>query len=287
MNVAFQIEKTTRIQFDSEKCGCNVPDDVYLEQVNSSIRRGLPQAYPHEPNATLVALVCGGPSLEETLPELVRLYWNGAKVVAVNGAYQWCIDHNIKPSAMVMLDGREFNSRFVETPVDGCTYMLASQCHPCTFDICADRDVLLWHACSGGDPELQMLKEFYFDRVYPVTIGTTVSVRGISLLRMLGMCSFEIFGLDSCWLEDKHHSYTQSENDKDLRIPVWLTPGHKEEGHRLDKAVRFYCAPWHMKQLEDVQELIRNRGDLFRLNFHGPGLIATMIRTGFELQKEK
>lgn len=260
---------------------CNTPDEVIIQHVAANIRRGLPQAQPFAPNAEPVLLVCGGPSLRATERELVDAHWAGGKIFAVNGAYQWCIDRNLRPSAAIMLDARAFNARFIATPVDRCRYLLASQCHPDAFDLCRDRDTTIWHACSTGDGEHDLLKAFYFDRTYPVTLGTTVGLRAISLLRMLGFFRFDVFGLDSCFLDESHHAYPQTENDHDKRIGVWLRP----EG-RDDKAERFECAPWMVQQAHDFMSLVRQRGDNFDLNVRGPGLIASIIRTGAELVEE-
>jgi len=277
MNQKIDPTKVHPIKF-SEDSGCNTSDDVLLAQAAQNIRRGLPQIFPHKPNDTTAILVCGGPSLASTEKELARAVWEGGKIFAVNGAYQWCIDRNLRPSAAIMLDAREFNSRFVKEPVDGCKYFIASECHPATFDICARRDTYIWHACSAGEVGYELLKEFYFGRVHPVTLGTTVGIRAISLLRLIGFISIDIFGLDSCWMDNSHHAYDQPENNRDMRIPVWLRPHDRD-----DKASRFECAPWHMKQFEDFLQLIRERGDMFQLNVRGPGLIATALRTGFEI----
>jgi hypothetical protein len=273
-------EKLYKVEWAPET-GCNTSDDVLLAQVAANIRRGLPQVQPHQVQPNKALLVCGGPSLAMTEKELRDAQWAGGKVIAVNGAYQWCIDRNIKPSCAVMLDARDFNARFLKTPVPGCRYLLASQCHGDTFDMCAGRDALIWHAASAGDKEVDLLKEFYFGQTHVVTLGTSVGVRAISLLRMLGFYDFEIFGLDSCWLDDKHHAYEQAEN-RDKRVATWLRPKDRD-----DKAIRFECAPWHMKQLEDFIQLVRERGNLFRLHVHGPGLIASMLRTGAEIHTEE
>lgn len=292
MNVAFSADNVHAVEFP-EGCGTNTPDKVLLDQVAQNIRRGLPQVQPYNPNPATALLVCGGPSLALTERELIEAYWKGGKIIAVNGAYQWCIDRNLKPSAAVMLDARRFNTRFVQTPIEGCRYLLASQCHPDTFEMCAGRDVLIWHACSAGDPEVDLLCDYYFQgrddkgqftghrNTYPVTLGTTVGVRAISLLRMLGFQYIDIFGLDSCWLDNAHHAYGQPENAKDGRVAVWLRPKNRD-----DKALRFECAPWHMKQAQDFLGLIRDRGDLFQLRVRGPGLIAAIIRTGAEIEME-
>jgi hypothetical protein len=44
---------------------------------------------------------------------------------------------------------------------------------------------------------------------------------------------------------------------------------------------------WQAKQAEDFLQLVKERGELFQLNVHGPGLIATIIRTGAELEIEE
>lgn len=274
---AFDSEKVLRIKLKGK---CNTTDDIILDQVRKNIRRHLPQIQPFQQNGQTALLVCGGPSLIETEKELIEAYWNGGRIVAANGAYQWCIDRNLKPSAMIMLDAREFNARFVEQPVDGCKYLLASQCHSSTFETCADREVWIWHACSGGDAEFEVLKEYYFGHVHPILIGTAVGIRAISVLRMLGWSRIDVFGLDSCWLDNAHHAYPQPENvEKSAR--VWLRP----EG-RDDLAQSFECAVWHVKQAEDFQQLVKLRGKMLDLNVRGRGLIASMLRTGAQLQKE-
>jgi hypothetical protein len=265
------------VSFDPN-AGTNVADEVILKQVAENIRRQLPQVMRHQPNPNTIALVCGGPSLETTKKELVEAYWNGAKIVAVNGAYQWCIDNNLKPSIMIMLDAREFNARFVETDVPGCHYLLAAQCHPKVFDTCKDRKVTLWHCLSAGDAELELIAEYYFKRANTLSLGTTVGIRAIQLLELLGFKSIEVFGLDSCWLGDDHHGYQQKENEADKRMITWLRPMGRE-----DLWCSFVCAPWHMRQAADFQNLVAKYGNQVRLNVHGDGLIAAILRISAEL----
>lgn len=270
-------EQLFPVSFNSND-GCNVSDDTILQQVSMNIRRQLPQVMPHAANKDIIALVCGGPSLAITEKELVQAYWNGAKVVALNGTYQWCIDHNIKPSVVVMLDARRFNSRFIMSPVEGCKYLLASQCHPETFDLCQDRDVTVFHCCSCGELEHSMLKQYYFGRLFPIPIGTTVAIKAIQIMSMLGFKLFDIFGMDSCWMDDQHHCYPQAENDQDKYIPVWLKPDGYPE-----LAEKFFCAPWMMRQALDFQKLVHDRGNDFVLNVHGNGLIAATMKISAKL----
>lgn len=299
MNIEVQSEfdptKVIPVSF-SPDCGCNVGNDDLLAQISVNIRRGLPQVQPYSPNGHTALLVCGGPSLQDTESELVDEVWRGGKLVTVNGAYQWCIERNLRPAAAIMLDARRFNARFFETSVSRCKYLLASQCHPDAFDLVEGRETFIWHALgSGSESEVALLDEYYFQQsietwpedrkrprrhYHPVTLGTTVGIRSISLLRMLGFQRIDIFGLDSCWLGEKHHAYTQEENDVDKRISVWLRPDANTAHH-------FVCSPWHVKQADDFKILLRERGDFFQLSVRGNGLLATMMRTGAELQKEE
>jgi hypothetical protein len=63
-------------------------------------------------------------------------------------------------------------------------------------------------------------------------------------------------------------------------LPVWLRP----EG-RDDLAKRFMCTVWQAKQASDFVELLRERGDLFNLNVHGPGLLSHMLQLGIDFEE--
>lgn len=261
----------------------NVGADQVAKQIAANIRRPIPQAKPYEVQAAGVAIVGGGPSLESTLPELRDQVFAGVKVCAVNGAYRWLIERNIKPHMQVVLDARPFNARFVEPPVPGCRYLLASQCAPETFDACAGRDVTIFH-CLGSNEEEAIVKAWYDGHYHAVGGGTTVMLRAITLLRMLGFYRMDLYGMDSCWLDGKHHAYPQAENDRDRAQPVWLIPRDPKTGERREDLKRkFLCDPWHMKQAEEFEAMVKAFGDAFVLHVHGDGLIANMMQLGAEL----
>lgn len=286
---AFNPAVVKKIVFDPDT-PCNVPDGTFIEQVQINIRRGLPQLQTYHPHPSTAIIVCGGPSINDHKEDLREAVDAGGVIFTVNGAHEWCIENNFTPKGALMLDAREFNKRFLKTNVKGCRYLIASQCHPSVFDmlISQGRDVTLWHACSAGEPELKIIAEYYFGRMYPVTGGTTVAIRAISALNLLGFRKMDIFGLDSCWLKGDHHAYAQPENS-DRRVTVWLRPKAKgsDSVHRDDKAMSFECAPWHVKQAEDFMKLIRERGDYFELCVRGEGLIASILKTGASIETEE
>jgi hypothetical protein len=252
----------------------NTSDAILLAHVTSSIRRGYPQVWPVAPHGERVAIVGGGPSLAETFDELRALYFEGVKIVTVNGAYHWCLERNIRPSAQIVVDARAHNARFVQPDVPRCRYYLASQCHPAMWDAVAGREfVAIYHDPCSEDVKAA-LDAYYLGHWSPMPGGTTVGTRAIALLRRLGYLRMDLFGFDSCWLDDQHHGYTQPENDRDQRLRVTVSPLDAP-----DLAQDFFCASWHLKQAEDLIAFIRASGHQFKLAIHGRGLLAFLLRS--------
>ena len=115
-------------------CGTlNTTEEQIKANVKNNITLGFEQIQPHPTNDVEVMIVGGGPSLAQNIEEIRRLREDGVKLIAINNAYKYCLDHGIIPSAMVMVDAREFNLRFVDPIVPDCKYFIASQCDPSVF----------------------------------------------------------------------------------------------------------------------------------------------------------
>lgn len=259
----------------------NTDHATLLAHIEASIRRGHPQIKPQPFQDATVALVCGGASLNDTVDELRAVIADGAKVVTVNGAYQWCVSHNIIPSMQIVMDARPTNVRFLEPALPRCHYALASQCHPDLWDA-VDRRPHVWIYHVGvndeNEPAKAVLDRYYLGTWHGIGGGTTVGTRAIALLRTLGYLRFEIFGMDSCWMGDQHHAYAQQENARDGCHRFTAHPtGHPELGRV------FHCAPWHVQQIQDVIQMIRFNGQHFLLNLHGDGILAFMLRSTADL----
>jgi len=252
----------------------NTPDNDVIEHVRYAIRQGHPQIQMRNPQHDRIALVGSGPTLKDTEKELVALLHEGAKLVTTNGAYAWCLERNLRPSAQIVLDSRESTARFLQPEVSRCRYYAASQCHPSVWEALKGREFVgIFHAASpDGDSQIKTVPdEYYRGRWQGVPGGTTVMTRAIGLLRLMGYLRFDLFGVDCCWIGDEHHAFPQKENERDRKIRISITPTDETEGRE------FYCAPWMLKQLEDFLQMIRMMGDHFSLSVHGDGLLAYAI----------
>ena len=203
----------------------------------------------------------------EHVEEIRKLRADGAALVTVNGAYHWAIEQGLSISAQIVLDAREFNSRFTAPVVEHCRYLIASQVHPATLAGLPRDRTLLWH--SGISDDNAALVRECSGSLYPIPGGSTVVLRSIPLLRMLGFWRIHLFGFDS-WIkpDGRHHAYTQTENDGEPILAVTC-------GGRV-----FQCSPWMIAQASEFRDVSRLLGDEVELAVYGDGLIAAIVETG-------
>jgi len=245
-------------------CSVNEDKEKIRDNIEKNIQRGLPQVKPYETQeGKTVGIVLGGATLKETFPDLLEKRQNGMSVVTVNGSHKYCMTRGLIPSAMIMLDSREFNKRFVYPLAKDCKYFISSQCHPSVFDNLKDCDVWIWH-CAGDD-NFDLLKEVYGEEYYPVMGGATIALRAVHLLRMLGFPKFEMYGFDSCIMED-HHAYEQPENDGEEVMDVVVA------------GKEFRCTAANYHQAKEFVDMVSKTGEHYDLAIHGNGLISHIIK---------
>ena len=251
----------------------NVEEDRAKENIRANLDLGLQEIVPHEVQPDVkVILLAGGPSLKAHEDEILEQGRQGVPCVTVNGTYNCLLDRGVKPAAMVMVDAREFNKRFVSRHVDTCKYLVSSQCdNELVKSLPAER-TWLWHA---GQSEMirSTLMEWSEEKGvkrewFPVYGSSTVISRAITLLAMLGFRKIEIFGWDSCLLDGEHHAYEQKENDS--REIVTVTVGGRE----------FRCHPWMVVQANEFPKLVKHiysQVPDLELSVRGDGLLAAIL----------
>jgi hypothetical protein len=281
MSLAETSEKV--IEFEGEECKqvkldgkVNLTEEQAQKNIAINIRRGLPQLKGHVPNPEPIVLCAGGPSLKRYIKNVKKRSEQGRMIVSVNGTHDFLIENGIRPALHVQLDGRPFMSRFVENPVDGCAYFIASHSDPCVFKALEGQRVYIFHTGYHKSAET-ILDDYYRGNYHVCSGGSTVTLRTIWLLTVLGRFRQEIFGFDSCFFGKSHHAYAQEENDRDRRIAI--IPDLLGEGNK-----KFWCAPWMASQADEFQRMIAMVGGRFQLVVYGPGLIAHILRTGARVQ---
>lgn len=252
-----------------------------MEEINRNIEANIRGPWiplqPHDVNNQEVMLIAGGPSLNDFTDEIIQKRAAGMPMVTTNGTYNWAIANGMNPSMQMIIDSREFNKRFVRPLVDGCKYFIASQCHPSVFEGLPEDRTYIWHPLnpeSENKTAAKILDDFY-EIWFSTPGGSTVTLRGLCLLRQLGFHKIHVYGFDSCYREEEHHAYEQPENDYESprTLPVSV-------GGRV-----FMCDPWMFCQAEEFMKQVGVFGDEIDLDIKGDGLIAHIIKTGAELQR--
>lgn len=222
--------------------------------------------FDHDP----IILLCGGPSLNDHADEIVERWKSGTKVITMNGAYQWAQEHGITNVNQCMIDARPFNKRFIEPPREDCYYFIASQCDPSVFEALPHDRTFIWH-CTTSPEAIEVIDECYPEYLMAGG-GSTVALRTIILMRILGFKKMVIYGMDSCIIGDDHHAYEQKENDYTVQnVPVTV-------GDRT-----FDCQPWMAYQAFEFIDMVKGLGEEFMLDVVGDGLVAHILKTGAEL----
>jgi hypothetical protein len=178
------------------------------------------------------------------------------------------------PVTQIVCDAREFNKRFTHPVSPGCKYLIASQCHPSVLEGLPPEDTYLWH--TSAETVKDILDEAYNKVYFPVVGGSTVMLRAIPMLRMLGFKRFHIFGFDSCVVDEKnHHAVPQPEND-DCPVVSTIVAGRA-----------FKCHIAHIAQATEFMDLIRLFGSVIELEVYGDGLISHILKVSADMADEE
>jgi len=266
--------------------------NISEEQIRANVRhncgQGWQQVQPHEANDLEVMILGGGPSLAAFEADIKQKRAEGVKLITLNGTYNWALEHGLTRLTQIIVDARPFNARFTKPVVDDCKYLIASQCDPSVLEGLPKDRTYLWHTTAEmiGD----ILKEHY-KLWWGIPGGSTVLLRAIPLLRMLGYRKFHLYGCDSCLLETEHHSYAQPENDSDQIMPITVTVDLKGELRVLPQLGAsgriFYGHTWMLAQAEEMMRLIKFLGDEIELAIYGDGLLAHILKTGASIAGEE
>jgi hypothetical protein len=218
-------------------------------RVRGRIQEGRLQSQP-------AAIVCYGPSLNETWEE-IRSY---KTIISCSGSHKFLIDRGIIPTHHVEVDPREHKVALLGLPHAGVEYLIASACHPKLFDHLEGFDVRLWHVFTN---ELELLR-LQPRGEWAITGGSNVGLRAMTIARFLGYTNLHVFGMDGCEGPFGKHAAAHPNQPQDFSVIDYEGVSYRTTTAMLQ------CAKetWHeLDQLPDVTA-----------TFHGEGLVQAMAK---------
>lgn len=249
--------------------GCNTIIDTILGQVRHNSGRQDVKWLKRPVRALKhVCIVGGAPSLRGEIEGLKLRKRLGHKIWALNGAGEFLIENGITPDAVIIMDARPENLKFLQNPHKRVEYMICSRVHPSLFDALEGYNVTLWHSYDEGIVEY--LEENHSDKPWAAfTGGGTVGLRAMTIAEALGCKFIHLYGMDSSYEDDANHAYEQAMNNGERVDDVFV-------GDR-----KFRAAPWMIRQIEDFQTQfgqLTEKG--VKVSVHGDGLlpfVATLM----------
>ena len=282
--------------FSYDKMKMNTSPEIVWKNMRENFSLGLKQLRPFDEQADQkVVILAGGPSLNQYVDEIKEHKKNGAKIVTLNNTYNWAREHDLWPVNQFMLDARPFNKRFVEPVDEQNTYFMCSQVdHEIVKSLPPDKTWLFQGNLDDASVAIcnELLGKQYEDW-FPVCGGSTVFLRALPALFMMGFRDIEVYGLDSCLMGRpvvdvvdlnrnvlngvdyaQHHAYEQKENDIDPDAKTVAIVGVAGK--------RFAVEGWMFSQAKEFIEFRRRLLHGLNIKVHGQGLIAHCLEQGLD-----
>lgn len=219
----------------------------------------------HETDEEIV-VVSAGPMM---IPEEVRDYAKGKKVVAVKHAIAPLKKAGVKIWASILLDPRPHVADFVKDADTSVLWFVASQVDPEVTRSLLDAGCTVWgyHASVNAEEAELTAKQQYSI----VSGGSATSTRGMFMLNHLGFKNFKLFGYDLCF-PDKPNLSARDElgQPKFMEMSVGFVNGASE----MKRC--FWSEPQLIAQFEEINDII-NR-NIFNIDAHGDGMIPFVIK---------
>jgi uncharacterized Rossmann fold enzyme len=261
------------------------PSEEGMDNVRANIARALPWFHEKFPvkEADLkpgrrIALVGGGPSLKETIAELMDFH----TIVACGSAHDWLQAHSPRvPTFCVVCDPDPVMANYLRAPDHETKYLISSHCNETVFDALKGYDIEMWHCwpVGAGDQAARDLLQEKTPGWVAVGGGCTVGLRALTLAMMMGYTEMHFFGFDSCMgrTDDDHHTYPFTDSTKEFLGEIFDLKVGMGTGENDGPGPRQYrVAGYQLAQAEHYKQMLMAFGHLFKPVFHGPGLMADM-----------
>lgn len=253
---------------------CVLDAEGRLEHIKQALGRGLEEFGPSQPHDKEVAIIGSGPSVKKQIGKIKRLKEEGVMILAVKAAHDFLIKKGVVPHAALAVDPQDhiwkcFQKKLPKGEVERPAYLIASQCHPSTFDYLEDQRIILWHLLATSSAE------FLSGRIQ-IGGGSTSGSRGVVLAYMMGFRKFHLFGFDSCLEPGKNP-------DNMLRKIDGQKWGSETEKimELVCEGKTFYADPAMAAQANEIQQVFAMLEGA-QIKAYGKGLIQTVIKANAE-----
>jgi hypothetical protein len=226
------------------------------EQIRLAIQRVKNRIEPGPDRDEPCAVVCFGPSLNDTWEQLRDFKY----IFTCSGAHRFLVERGIIPTWHVEVDPRAHKCALIGPPQSNTEYLIASTCHPAVFDHLEGHNVRLWHVFDAQEDAIRTLPH----GEWAITGGASVGLRTMTLARFYGFKDLHVFGMDGCEGETGKHAAEHPNQPKGHSVCDYDGKTYRTTPSMLECARQ----TWHeLDQMPDVEA-----------TFYGEGLVQAMAK---------
>lgn len=188
----------------------------------------------------------GGPSLQDTLPDIRRQLRGSksTKLVAVNRTHDWMLKKGLKPDFGILIDPKPWVAHYM-TPTKGVKYCLGAKVDMGVWERFRNhREVYHWHPLELAE-ERDLISHTADWIVIPGQ--STVGLRSVPLMYCFGFRKIELHGLDCNKRDGAGHAYKKFTDAEKIKYNPESDLGHKTFYVKSERyGTRYYYGTTHM-----------------------------------------
>lgn len=226
-------------------------------QIKANIARIKARVQPiHELRTEPIAVVCYGPSLNDTWEEIKGYKY----VITCSGAHKYLVERGIKPTWHLDVDPREHKALLIGPPCPETEYLIAATCHPKLLDCLEGFNVKLWHIFDSSDEGVRTLPA----SEWALVGGSSAGLRAMTMARFLGFTDLHIYGMDGNEGPSGKHAAAHPNQPAAFYMCTYAGKDYKTTPAMAE------CARQTFHELDQMIDV--------KATFHGEGLCQAMAK---------
>jgi SAM-dependent methyltransferase len=141
-------------------------------------------------------IIGGGPSISNYINKIKELKASGNIIVSIERMYQWCLDNNIVPDYVLVLDASNDVLQSFDRIHPDTTHVIATQCNEDIFERLKDKNSVIFSSAQAGINFANSYDKHDYNKITIINTGSSVTLAAMSISMFLGLKNMHIFGFD-------------------------------------------------------------------------------------------
>lgn len=241
-----------------------IPTWLRDEQIKIACRKvkGRIEPWPDhtKPRPDPIAIVCAGPSLNDTWEEVKKFKY----IISMSISGKYLIERGIIPTWHAAVDPRRPTVDHIGTPHPDVEYLISSTCHPDVFDHLAKHNakVKLWHVYDSTENGFRLWPH----GEWAIMGGLNVGLRALNIAYFMGFRDMHVFGMDGS--EGKTGKHAAAHSDQ---APASFPCEYPPNSGKI-----WRTTPAFLEAARGTFHELDMLGDKVKVKFYGEGLVQEM-----------